>query len=68
VEARRNKEAEELDAMGGAGGAVKTQNVVNAPTSSVQNNNTANNQTIVSPPTTSHDGGDPRYTDPMPWD
>ena len=68
VAARRNKEAEELDAMGGAGGAVKTQNVVNAPTSSVQNNNTANNQTIVSPPTTSHDGGDPRYTDPMPWD
>jgi len=68
VEARRNKEAEELDAMGGAGGRVKTQNVVNAPTSSVQNNNTANNQTIVSPPTTSYDGGDPRYTDPMPWD
>jgi hypothetical protein len=68
VAARRNQEAEELDAMGGAGGAVKTQNVVNAPTSSVQNNNTANNQTIVSPPTTSYDGGDPRYTDPMPWD
>ena len=68
VEAKRNQEAEELDAMGGAGGRVKTQNVVNAPTSSVQNNNTANNQTIVSPPTTSHDSGDPRYTDPMPWD